>query len=545
MRRSTRIITIAVCLGILGAILPTSAVIWLAWSQALSQEQKTLTDYSSNMMQKMYNSFNVARGIFSVLQNAKVLQPCSKEHLNMMLTQRISTEAKLVAYFENGIEKCSSYGVPSNPLIRQKAYFTMEDGLEVSLNVKPFPDLSVSMLELRKPGNYDVFIGADQLTDVVLPGDIQIAIVYNNTIISSKNHPSPTFVKKIIIDHLAIFDTFAPGQLIPVLTMKMHEKEHIFIAEHQLVSVSQVSPLFFIAIEPMSHLYNAFTKQLIMLMPFAVIISILIILLVIYYSRQQLTLRGDIIAAIKSHEFMVHYQPIIDTITNKCHGAESLIRWQRPDTQMIHPDLFIPIAEDMGLLPKITDEVINIIFDEMEDFLILNPSIHISINVGSSDIQSGRILKVLDEKFSHSKIKRNQIWIELTEQTLINLKSAKITLQKAHEKGHVILIDDFGTGYSSLSYLQELTVDILKIDKSFITSIGTEYVTSHVINAIIEMAKKLKLELIAEGVEKKTQYDFLKENHVDYIQGYIFSQPLPKNEFIQFCALYGDSCQSG
>lgn len=543
MRRNTKIFTIAITLGILGAILPTLASLWLSWNQAVRQEHRVLMDYSNRMMLRARNSLETARKIFSNLQNAKVISQCSKEHINLMLTQRILTSAELIAYFENGIEKCSSYGVSSNPLVRQKADFTMKDGLEISLNAKPFPNLPVSMLSLRKLGNYDVFMRIDELTDIILPEDAQLAIVFNNTIISSKNNPNSTFIKKAVINSLEKFETFSPGQSIPLSTKKSLEVNQVFIIENRLVSISQFGPFFFISTEPISDLYNTFTRQFFILMPFSLIISILIIWLIIYYSRQQLTLRAEIVEAIKNHEFLVYYQPIIDTMTNKCHGAESLIRWQNFDNQMIRPDLFIPIAEDMGLIPKITDEVINIIFNEMEDFLVENPSLHISINVTSSDIQSGRIIEVLDAKFSQSKIARNQIWIELTERTLVNPKAAKSTLQKAHERGHIILIDDFGTGYSSLSSLQGLTVDILKIDKSFINSIGMEYVTSNVINAIIEMAKKLKFKLIAEGVERKAQYDYLKENNVDYIQGYIFSKPLPKNEFIQFCSLYVDCKQ--
>src|SRR5579872_6685336 len=100
MRRSTRIAIIALCLGILGAILPATAAIWLSWSQALKHEHQTLMDYSNNMMLKTHDSFDVARGIFSTLQNEKIIHPCSKEHINLMLMQRAISATELVSYFE-------------------------------------------------------------------------------------------------------------------------------------------------------------------------------------------------------------------------------------------------------------------------------------------------------------------------------------------------------------------------------------------------------------------------------------------------------------
>lgn len=537
MRRNTKIFIIAIILEIFGAILPLGIAVWISWSQALAQEHKELNAHINRMLIKTDGLLASSRNIFSKLQNNKSVVPCSPQHIDEMLMQRVTTNVELITYFENGIEKCNSNGMPTKPLIRQKADFSVQGDLQVILNSKPFSDLPVTLLGIRGSGNYDVYMKSSDLTDLVLASNEELAIVYHNIIISSKNDPDPNFVINFIKNHLQNFNMLTSDNKTNLLETSF-DKSKTFITDEYLIAVNQLGNFFFVAIEPISYLYHEFKHHLIILIPFALVIDILIIWFIIYYSRQQLSLRGDILEAIKNHEFSVYYQPIIDTANNKCIGAEGLIRWQRYDGKMMPPDLFIPIAEEMGAIPKLTDEVINIIFSEMEEFLVQNPSHHISINVASSDIQNGRIVEVLDKKFETSKLARDQIWIELTERTLINPHSAKMTLQKLHEKGHTILIDDFGTGYSSLSYLQALTVDILKIDKAFIDSIGMEYVTSNVVNAIIEMARKLNFKLIAEGVERKAQYDFLKDNKVDYIQGYIFSKPIPKDEFIKFCSLY-------
>lgn len=135
----------------------------------------------------------------------------------------------------------------------------------------------------------------------------------------------------------------------------------------------------------------------------------------------------------------------------------------------------------------------------------------------------------------HTGIRPQQIWLEATERGFVDINSARSTLIRARELGHAVAIDDFGTGYSSLSYLEGLPLDALKIDKSFIDTISTNSATSSVTPHIIDMAKTLKLKIVAEGVETQAQADYLAARDVDYGQGWLFAKPMPASEFIAYC----------
>ncbi len=147
---------------------------------------------------------------------------------------------------------------------------------------------------------------------------------------------------------------------------------------------------------------------------------------------------------------------------------------------------------------------------------------------------SGRILDVLGEKLSKTGIAAGQIWLEATERGFIDIEAARATLRRARERGHFVAIDDFGTGYSSLQYLQGLPMDALKIDKSFADTIGRNSATSSVTAHIIDMAKTLDLQIVAEGVETEEQADYLKAHDVNFGQGWLFSKPLPAADFIDY-----------
>ncbi|WP_160116168.1 EAL domain-containing protein [Legionella busanensis] len=285
---------------------------------------------------------------------------------------------------------------------------------------------------------------------------------------------------------------------------------------------------------PESFVYQDYEKMQFIFLPFGLLTSFFIVGLVIFYSKKQLSFNATLKEALINNEFFVCYQPIVNIVSGKCSGAEALIRWQRPNGQIVKPDFFIHYAEEMGMISFLTEKVIHLVFDEMGQFLIQNKDAHISINVSANDMQNEHILKILEAKILKSKIARQQIWLELTERIFLTIEEVKKFIIQARDLGYIIAVDDFGTGFSNLSYLQNLPLDIIKIDKSFIDSLGTGSVTSHVADNIIQMAKEANLQIIAEGVEKRAQYDYLKEREVNYIQGYLFSKPLLTNEFISF-----------
>lgn len=180
-------------------------------------------------------------------------------------------------------------------------------------------------------------------------------------------------------------------------------------------------------------------------------------------------------------------------------GAEALIRWRRHDGTMVRPDVFIPEAEESGLIHYITKEVFRLVAQDTACFLKEHPHLHIGINLSSKDLMKAETVHLVCDLIRKMDVKPHNLIIEATERGFMQADVAQRIIDDIHALDVKIAIDDFGTGYSSLSCLENFHLDYLKIDKSFIDTIGGDAATSHVASHIIEMARSLNLEMIAEG----------------------------------------------
>jgi len=201
---------------------------------------------------------------------------------------------------------------------------------------------------------------------------------------------------------------------------------------------------------------------------------------------------------------------------------------------MVRPDVFIPVAEETGLIHQITRRVMEIVEREAATLLNQRPDLHIGINLSALDLQhpeTGRLIRAMIERMG---VRPHNILIEATERGFMEAKVARRIMDDIRALNVKIAIDDFGTGYSSLSYLEKFQLDYLKIDKSFVDTMGGEAATSQVAPHIIEMAKSLKLEMIAEGVETEAQLRFLAQRGVQYAQGWYFAKPMSLREFASY-----------
>jgi diguanylate cyclase (GGDEF)-like protein len=236
---------------------------------------------------------------------------------------------------------------------------------------------------------------------------------------------------------------------------------------------------------------------------------------------------NDLKKAILGNEFVLFYQPIINLKTNKIIKAEALIRWQHPVKGQINPAEFITIAEDSNAISPIGDWVFRQV---IEDIFVLkneiNASFSISLNVSPKQFGANSLLNQWPRLIEEQKVPRNSIGLEITEGLLldINANTSKL-LKELSEAGTQFLLDDFGTGYSSLSYLKKLDVDFIKIDKSFVQNLSDSAEDMVLCEAMIAMAHKLGLKVVAEGVETIEQKQILIDMGCDYAQGYLFSKP--------------------
>ncbi len=247
-------------------------------------------------------------------------------------------------------------------------------------------------------------------------------------------------------------------------------------------------------------------------------------------AMERLNLEVNLQEAIMSQQLQVHYQPIFLLATGRLIGFEALVRWQHPTQGWISPLEFIPLAEETGLIVLLGNWVLAEACQQLgywkAQFAEASPA-RISVNLSGLQLVSPTLLQHIDQNLNHSGLSGENLILEITETVLMeNIKDAVDILEHLRERCIGLSIDDFGTGYSSLSYLQSLPLTALKIDRSFIQDIDTNQTNLEITSTIIELAKRLGLKVVAEGLEQPAHVDILRGLDCDYGQGFLFSCPI-------------------
>lgn len=248
---------------------------------------------------------------------------------------------------------------------------------------------------------------------------------------------------------------------------------------------------------------------------------------------EQLNLNSNMHHALDNSEFSLYYQPQIDSETQEIIGCEALIRWNHPKLGMINPPEFIPISEENGLIILIGRWVLYTACLQNKRWQDLGRKpIFISVNLSVVQLIQEDFIDMVSDVLKETGLPPEYLELEITESVAVkNHEHIKVILEKLNEMGIRIALDDFGTGYSSLNYLKNFAVNTLKIDRNFINGINENPKNSAIVSSILAMGHKLRLNVTAEGVETKEQYDTLRDGGCDIIQGYYFSKPLPLHEF--------------
>jgi len=247
---------------------------------------------------------------------------------------------------------------------------------------------------------------------------------------------------------------------------------------------------------------------------------------------ERLKLETELRRALERKELVLYYQPQVDTVTGNVVGAEALMRWPHPDMGMIPPFKFIPLAEEMGLIGALGEWGLEEACRQMVELQASGLELpQVSVNVSALQFNQSFIKRVSDVLHA-TGLHPRRLQLELTEGIMMDDKDATLrALTHLKELGVQLSIDDFGTGYSSLSYLSRFPLDELKIDRSFVIDFNKSENDASLVIAIIAMARSLRLDLVAEGVETPEQYHFLRTHRANVIQGYLFSKPVPLGEF--------------
>ncbi|VUS34441.1 Putative cyclic-di-GMP phosphodiesterase YlaB [Klebsiella pasteurii] len=510
---------------ILAIILPVALSIWLATQQAKEQFYSELDNFSVRVLARVQQVADQAREALKEA-DAHTATTCSPEHLLTMrriaYTHRYIQE---VLWLREGIPQCSSLEEHQVSATFPTPDHLTADGYRTWLTSVSDLGLKHKMTAMGSE-HHVVMIDPVSFIDVIPLGHEEIHTLLFGTkrdqiIISSKPLNADVWEK---IKHQN-----AETLTLNSTVYRLHRIPELGLA---IVTWSSTLPL-----------QNKLHQQLMLWLPIGLFTSLLASFLLLRLLRRLHSPRNGMLDALNSHAIQVYYQPIISLQSGKIVGAEALARWRQPDGSFLSPDIFIPLAEQTGLITRLTEDIVRKIFADLGNWLRRRPEIHISINLSVDDLRSPKLPLLLQEQLQLWGISAQQIILEITERGFVDPQTTLPVIAGYRQAGHRISIDDFGTGYSSLSYLQKLDVDTLKIDKSFVDTLEYELLTPH----IIEMAKALNLATVAEGVETESQRDWLRMHGVQYAQGWLYSKALPKETFILWAEnnLKADSAPSG
>ncbi len=286
-------------------------------------------------------------------------------------------------------------------------------------------------------------------------------------------------------------------------------------------------------ITPWQSLARYLVRNMIFLGPASLLLTLATLYLWRRWLTGKLSLADEIAKGMARGEFVVHYQPVCEAASGMCTGAEALMRWQRAEGSSISPALFIQAAEEEEMIISLTRHLFGLIAADVKAWQVTAP-FHLGVNIAAAHLTDDAFTTDVLQ-FRQSLAASFRLVLEVTERSLVDDTAlASENLNALRQHGCQVAVDDFGTGYCSLSLLHNLPVDYLKIDKIFIDTLTSAGTDTPVLDTIIGLSKRLGLATIAEGVSTQQQAEWLKDNRVSYVQGYLYARPMPAADFISW-----------
>jgi sensor c-di-GMP phosphodiesterase-like protein len=493
----------------LAIALPVGLSIYLARYQAMEQEQRRALDYAHEVLARAEATTIEIEDGFKTLRAAHDANPCSAPSLQLMRQLDVSSSMiQAVGALEGNKLLCSSLTGRAEPFELGPPDILQPSGIRIWNNVElPFAK-----------GPRFLVVGNDRFA-AIIHKDLPIAVSHAEQGMSVAILSGP---QRMVVTSRGFIKT----EWLAALRGRDHAT---FRDGDYVVAVVASGRYLFDAVSalPVSELNNRIWTIARTVVPFGAVTGGLLAWAAVLLARSQMALPAVLRAALKRKELFMVYQPVVDLRTGRWVGAEALIRWHRPRGEVVRPDVFIVAAEDSGLIQQVThDVVVEQVKSDAEVLFRNYPDFHIAINLAADDLRSEHTIAVLQKLVEVTGAKSGNLMVEATERSFAEPHVVRGIINALRRAGIRIAIDDFGTGYSSLSFLESLRFDLLKIDKSFIETLDTGAATSQVIHHIIEMAKALNLEMIAEGVETQAQADFLRQRGVQYAQGWLFAEAM-------------------
>jgi EAL domain-containing protein (putative c-di-GMP-specific phosphodiesterase class I) len=248
-------------------------------------------------------------------------------------------------------------------------------------------------------------------------------------------------------------------------------------------------------------------------------------------AREQLAIVGDLRRAIQDGELVVYYQPKASLRTGEITGVEALVRWQHPERGLLPPSEFIPAAEQTGVMRDLTAYVLDRALGDCARWLRLGRKLTVAVNLSTVNVIDRDLPGQLEELLEHHAVPGGMLRLEVTENVIMaDPEHAETVLGALRGLGVFVSLDDFGTGYSSLSNLTRLAVDELKIDRSFVSGMSSDPHHAAIVRSTVSLAHALGLQVVAEGVERREEWEQLVRDGCDEAQGYLLSPPVPATQ---------------
>ncbi|MDR3690056.1 MAG: EAL domain-containing protein [Fimbriimonas sp.] len=506
-------IWLAVAVGALTIAILILVAIQLAKRESIESVSVVASTISGDVLRRADGAADQMYEGYRRLQSSGELDPCSDRSIALMQDISLrSSQIQLVGFVANNQLLCSSMGryrpgIPVGPVDYHSSM-----GTNVRLSV-----------ELPMAPHTRFLMNDKQGFAMVMHPEIPINVMVNQPKISVG-----------IFSYSTGKEIVGRGEFDPKWARLLGSNfRKTLVTSGEVVALSRSQKYDYVAFAALpGALVAARTRVFALVMvPIGLVLGLALTVSLVLVGRQQLSFPAVIRTAIRKKEFFMMYQPVVDLRSGQWTGVEALVRWNRSAGEIVQPHLFIQAAEESGMITKLTQEVIGMVAHDVLDLVKEHPELSIALNFSRDDLHSDETISRLKKLLAESGIHPNQFMVEISERGLLSADVAAKIIRTIRELGVQVAVDDFGTGYSSLSYLTTLDLDYLKIDKTFIDTIGVDTATSGVIQHIIAIANSLNLKMIAEGVETEDQVSYLREHGVQFAQGWIFSQPMTIDEF--------------
>lgn len=497
---------------VMALVVPPLAIHLTLNRQLVQVGERLVLDYARDVLRRADRTSSDLDRQLAELETTQGRDPCSVETVALMRRLTLqSLDFALIGHIDGNILRCSSYGEHLNGIDLGPVSFVGRYPVRREVRLPVAPDVAYATVQ---QSGWVLFVPAAQSFDIPIPDHVSIATY------------SPV---------ARAFRATRGTVSAEWMTFGRTGAEATFIEDGRIVAVVE-SPRYatgVIAALPVAQVRPAGSSAEIVGMGIALAGGISMAAWILHLARQRLTISPwRLRRALKDEEIYLVYQPIVSLATRRWVGAEALMRWRVSDSIEIPPDIFIPAAEETGLICQFTQRLLELVARDAPAIFARSDAFSLSLNLSSADMKSAATIPLLQRLVERAGVAPSRFRVEITERSILDEESGREMISRIRELGIGVVVDDFGTGFSNLKYLTAFRFDLLKIDKAFVQGLGTEAVTSNVAFHIIDLAKSLHLGLVAEGVEQDRQATMLREAGVEMAQGWLFARPMPADALV-------------